>query len=123
MYNVNNDSSLIDFFKTINISKNKVKTYVKLGFIKVNEKKVSKLPFNVKKGDIVSINKTENIDYKFRITYEDNNYLVVDKEAGLLTISTSSTNKNNEDTLYKKVRYYLKKKNEFAFTNSFLIIF
>ena len=41
--------------------------------------------------------------------------MVVDKEAGLLTISTSNINKNNEDTLYRRVRNYLNKKNEFVF--------
>ena len=115
MYTVKNDSNLIDFLKSINISKNKVKTYVKLGFISVNDKIVTKLPYSVKKGDKVTISKKENIDYNINIIYEDTNYLVIDKEAGLLTISTSNINKDNEDTLYKRVRYYLNKKGEYAF--------
>ena len=40
MYIVSEDGNLIDFFKSIDISKNKIKTYVKLGFIFINDKKV-----------------------------------------------------------------------------------
>ena len=40
---------------------------------------------------------------------------MVDKDAGLLTISASNINKHNEDTLYRRVRAYLNKKSEYAF--------
>ncbi len=115
MYNVYNDSNLIDFFKEFNISKNKVKTYVKLGFIRVNGEIVTKLPCFLKKGDEVTLKKKDTIDYNINIVYEDDNYLVLDKEAGLLTISTSNINKDSEDTLYKRTRSYLNKKGEYAF--------
>ena len=115
MYNVYYDSNLIDFFKEFNISKNKVKTYVKLGFIRVNGEVVTKLPCFLKKGDEVTLKKKDTIDYNINIVYEDDNYLVLDKEAGLLTISTSNINKDSEDTLYKRTRSYLNKKGEYAF--------
>lgn len=115
MYIVKKDSDLIDFFKSLNIAKNKVKTYVKLGFIRVNDRVVFKLPYLVRVGDIVTIVKKDDINYNINIIYEDDNYLVLDKEAGLLTISTSSSNKDSEDTLYRRVRAYLNKKSEYAF--------
>lgn len=115
MYVVKKDSDLIEFFKSLNIAKNKVKTYVKLGFIRVNGIVVVKLPCLVKEGDEVTITKKDDIDYNINIIYEDDNYLVLDKEAGLLTISTSNINKNSEDTLYRRVRSYLNKRKEYAF--------
>ena len=115
MYIVKSDIDLIDFFKDLNISKNKIKTYIKLGFIEVNNKVITKLPYKLKKNDVVNIKKKPTTSTNLKIVYEDNNYLVVDKEPGLLTISTSNVNKNNEDTLYKRVRNYLNKKNEFVF--------
>lgn len=115
MYIVKKKDGLIDFFKSVGISKNKIKTYVKLGFVSVNGNIVTKLPYFVEVGDVVDINKREVVDSSFNIVYEDSNYLVVDKIAGLLTISTASSEKNIEDTLYRRVRNYLNKKGEYAF--------
>lgn len=115
MYIVNKDSNLVDYLKEVGIAKNKIKTYVKLGFVSVNGCVVTKLPCILNKGDKIDISKKEKIDVDIKIIYEDDNYLVVDKEAGLLTISTGSGNKENEDTLYRRVRYYLNKKNEYVF--------
>lgn len=112
---VKENISIIDCLKDQGLAKNKVKTYVKLGFIYVNNKKITKLPYNVSVGDIITIDESETTTNNFKIVYEDTNYLVVDKEAGLLTISTSNQNKNNEITLYRLVREYLNKKHEYAF--------
>lgn len=112
---VKNNTNIIDCLKEQGYAKNKVKTYIKLGFIFVNNKKITKLPYNVKIGDIIVIDENQSITTNFKIIYEDNNYLVVDKDAGLLTISTSNQNKNNELTLYRLVREYLNNKHEYAF--------
>jgi len=112
---VKNNISIIDCLKEQKLAKNKIKTYIKLGFILVNNKKITKLPFNVKIGDIITIDENPTVITNFKIIYEDDNYLVVDKDAGLLTISTSNINKNNELTLYKLVREYLNQKHEYAF--------
>lgn len=112
---VKNNLSIIDCLKEHGLAKNKVKTYVKLGFIYVNNKRITKLPYNVLIGDIITISEFQTTTNKFKIIYEDDNYLVVDKDAGLLTISTSTKNKNNELTLYRLVREYLNKKDEYAF--------
>ena len=68
-----------------------------------------KLPFNVKIGDIIEIKDEIKVDTNLDIVYEDSNYLIINKEAGLLTISTSNQNKDKEITLYTKVIDYLNK--------------
>ena len=112
---VKNNLSIIDCLKEHGFAKNKIKTYVKLGFIYVNNKRITKLPYNVLIGDIITISESQTATNKIKIIYEDDNYLVVDKDAGLLTISTSNQTKNNELTLYRLVREYLNKKGEYAF--------
>ena len=115
MYNIDKEYDLIEYLKILGIAKNKAKTYVKLGFIKVNNKTINKLPYKLKEKDKLEIKKSEKLDTNLKIIYEDNNYLIIDKEHGLLTISTSNIKKNEEDTLYKRVRAYLNKKHELAF--------
>ena len=110
-----NNISIIDCLKEEGYAKNKIKTYIKLGFIYVNNKRITKLPIMLNIGDIITIDENISTSTKFKIIYEDDNYLVVDKEAGLLTISTSNQNKNFEETLYRQVREYLNKKGEYAF--------
>ena len=112
---VDTSINLIDCLKEYSFPKNKVKTYVKLGYIYVNGEKLKKLPCILKMGDIVVVDEAVNQINSFEIVYEDDNYLIVNKEAGLLTISTSSKNKIQEDTLYKRVRNYLNAKKEYAF--------
>jgi len=112
---VKTNSNIIDLLKKQGLAKNKIKTYIKLGFIYVNNKKITKLPYNVVINDIITIDEKETTTNNFKIIYEDDNYLVVDKPAGLLTISTSSANKNNEITLYRLVREYLNNNHEYAF--------
>ena len=110
---INNDS-LVSYLTKKGIAKNKVKTYVKLGYVYVNNKCVKKLPYDIFIGDVIIIN-SDNNNTNLDIIYEDSNYLIVNKPNGLLTISTSNINKNIEVTLYKYVREYLNNKNEYAF--------
>ena len=111
-----NNISIIDLLKKEGFAKNKAKTYIKLGFIYINNKKITKLPYTLSTGDLLTIDETPHITTNnFKIIYEDNNYLVVDKKEGLLTISTSNQNKNTELTLYRLVREYLNQKGEYAF--------
>ncbi len=69
----------------------------------------------VKKGDIITIDylkekeiNWEIYDSKLDIRYEDENYLIVFKRSGLLSIPT----KGNPKSLYQEVLYYLKNKND-----------
>lgn len=109
------EEDLVKFLTNQNIAKNKIKTYIKLGFIYLNDKPVTKLPQKVVKGDKITIDQSIVPTINLDIIYEDDNYLVINKEAGLLTISTSNQNKAFEDTLYKRVREYLNNKKEYAF--------
>lgn len=113
-YKVLKEENIIEYLTKQNIAKNKIKTLVKLGRISVNNKVINKLPYTVYPNDIITIGNKVNT-YDLNIIYEDKNYLVVDKKEGLLTISTSNENKNNEETLYKIVRKYLNDKKEYAF--------
>lgn len=112
---VKGNSNIIDYLKPYGLSKNKTKTYIKLGYISINNQVVKKLPLNLKTGDIITIDENQSEINGFKIIYEDENYLVVDKPSGLLTISTSNINKNKELTLYRQVREYLNNKHEYAF--------
>lgn len=112
---VKEQANIIDCLKGYGIAKNKVKTYIKLGYVKVNDRLLTRLPSVVNVGDKVVIDDSNNNSYDLDIIYEDDNYLIINKEAGLLTISTSSANKIYEDTLYKRVRSYLNGKKEYAF--------
>ena len=114
-YVVDKDSDLIKYMKDKGYSKNKIKSLVKYECIYVNDVLVKKLPFKLENGDKLVIGSGSVWDSSLNIVYEDDNYLVVNKEAGLLTISTSSSNKNYEDTLYRRVRAYLNSKREYAF--------
>ena len=64
---------------------------------------------------MIEIRKKDIIATNLEIVYEDSNYLIVNKESGLLTISTSKENKEKEETLYKRVRNYLNNKKELCF--------
>ena len=112
---VEEDSDLVKYLSKKGIAKNKVKTYIKLGFIYLNNKKITKLPLNISQTDLIEIRKEPLIKNELEILYEDSNYLIVNKPSGLLTISTSKENKEYEKTLYKEVRAYLNNKNEYAF--------
>lgn len=114
-FRVEKENDLVKFLSMKGLAKNKIKTYVKLGFIYLNNTKVTKLPITIKEQDIIEIKKLSPLKTSFEILYEDNNYLIVNKEAGLLTISTSKENKHTELTLYKMVREYLNQKKEYAF--------
>lgn len=114
-YIIDRDVDLIDYLKSKDFSRNKVKSLVKYRCVYVNGVVVNKLPFRLGYNDKLEIFYNYNLDTVLKIVYEDSNYLIVDKEVGLLTISTSSLNKNHEDTLYRRVREYLNKKGEYAF--------
>lgn len=112
---VGESSNLIDCLRIYGFSKNKVKTYVKLGYVFVNGRKVEKLPFEVSIYDKILVEENYLVKKNISIVYEDESYLIVDKEAGLLTISSDNLNKDHEDTLYRRVRSYLNAKKEKVF--------
>lgn len=110
-YIIDKEMLLFDYLKEIlpNKSKNNIKSLLKNECININNKIITKYNYLLKKNDILEIKyKTNNLN----ILYEDNNIIVIDKPAGLLTISNE---KEKVKTLYHYVLEYLKKKKQKVF--------
>lgn len=91
------------------VSKNKIKKYIKYEMIKVNNKIITNNNYLVKPDDIVIIdyNKKTN-KFNLEILYEDKDIIAINKPCGLLSISND---KEKEITAFKMVREYVKSKN------------
>lgn len=107
---VKESNNLLDYLlNNTDYNKTKIKSLFKYKNIYLNNKNPLSLKDLVKKKDIIEIKKNikqvkiNNID----IIYEDNNYLVVNKPSGMLTISTD---KEKNRTLYHFVREYVNSK-------------
>ena len=98
------------------LSKKKIKNYLKDGGVLLNGKVVTKYDTPVKKNDIVELSKINKTHKKSNldIIYEDEYFFVINKPAGLLSISTT---KEKEKTAYHQVREFIKsrKKNDRIF--------
>ena len=98
------------------LSKKKIKNYLKDGGVLVNGKVVTKYNTPVKKNDIIELSKINKTHKKSNldIIYEDEYFFVINKPAGLLSISTT---KEKEKTAYHLVREFIKsrKKNDKIF--------
>ena len=98
------------------LSKKKIKNYLKDGGVLVNGKVVTKFNTPVKKDDIIELSKINKTHKKSNldIIYEDEYFFVINKPAGLLSISTT---KEKEKTAYHLVREFIKsrKKNDRIF--------
>ena len=98
------------------LSKKKIKNYLKDGGVLVNGKVVTKFNTPVKKNDIIELSKINKTHKKSNldIIYEDEYFFVINKPAGLLSISTT---KEKEKTAYHQVREFIKsrKKNDKIF--------
>ena len=107
-----NDDIVNYLVNNTDYSKSKIKSLFKFKKVLVNNKVINKLPFNVKCNDIIQINLEKKLDLSFEIIYEDNDIIVINKKAGILTVSGMSGEVN---TLYRQVREYLNKKREQLF--------
>ena len=98
------------------LSKKKIKNYLKDGGVLVNGKVVTKYDAHVKKNDIIELSKINKTHKKSNldIIYEDEYFFVINKPTGLLSISTT---KEKEKTAYHLVREFIKsrKKNDKIF--------
>ena len=94
-----------------NLSKKKIKNYLKDGGVLLNGKVVTKFNTPVKKNDVIELSKISKTHKKSNldIIYEDEYFLVVNKPPGLLSIGT---NKEKEKTAYHLTREFIKKRNE-----------
>lgn len=114
---VKTNSNLLDYLlDNTDYTKTKLKSLMKYKNITINGKVPVTYNLEVKVGQVVEISKEKkdvkigNID----IIYEDDNYLVVNKPSGMLTVSTD---KEKNRTLYHLVREYIhgKRKREKIF--------
>lgn len=106
---VKENSDLIEYLvSNTDYSKAKVKSLIKYKKIYINGKNNFKLPIILKTNDKLEIDLEIREELPFEIVYEDNEIIVVNKEAGLLTIANYN---EKELTLYHQVREYANKHN------------
>lgn len=93
-------------------SKKEIKQYLSHGSISVSGKARTKYNYLLRAGDVVSVSSEKEAAGKKLLTkslihpiYEDNDLIVVDKPAGLVTIANETT---YSDTLYYKVTDYVR---------------
>ena len=109
---VKKEEELFSFLKNnYNGSKNNVKSLLTRELVSVNGKTVTQYNYLLKENDKVSIGakKIDNNSGRINILYEDNNFLVVDKPSGILTVATEEDS-DNSNNLYDVLLKYVKKK-------------
>jgi 23S rRNA pseudouridine1911/1915/1917 synthase len=108
---VKHDAGLQDY---IIMATGKSRTAVKSLFahkqVFVDGKNISQYDFQVKQNQLITINsvgtsQTEIIENQLKILFEDENIIVIDKPAGILSISTGNA---NEITAYSILRNHVK---------------
>ena len=112
---VNEEMILIDYLRKefTKLSKNNIKSLLSKEMVTVNNSVQTRYNYLVKKGDKVVIRdtkiKVKRYNKDINIIYEDDDILVINKPAGLLTIGTS---KEKEFTLFHFASNYVKEKNK-----------
>lgn len=111
-YKVLKEEELLTYLlNNLEYSNKKIKSLLKYENILVNDKVITKYNYMLKMNDIVSIKeyKTKKHNINLDVIYEDKNIIVINKEAGLLTIGTEH---EKEKTLYHLVSKYVKEENK-----------
>ncbi|MDR3058692.1 MAG: RluA family pseudouridine synthase [Prevotella sp.] len=113
---VTQQAQLLDFLieKQVRKSRNAVKSLLAHKQIKVNGKLVTQFDFELKSGDKVSVMKFDQSRKEkklkgAKILFEDDDIIIVDKEAGFLSVSTD---KEKSRTVFKALNEYVKKKDK-----------
>lgn len=113
---VSESSELLAFLieKKIRKSRNAIKSLLTHRQVKINNKVVSQHNHLLIPGDLVTIHQHDSkLDQKklkgLTIIYEDNDLLVIDKESGLLSVSTGK--EQLKETAYNIVNSYIRTKN------------
>ncbi len=113
---VSEKSELLTFLINNNVRKSRsaIKSLLVHKQIKINNKVVSQHNHELKPGDIITIHKHDHkLDQKklkgLTIIYEDKDLIVIDKESGLLSVSTGK--EQLKETAYNIVNSYVKSKN------------
>jgi RluA family pseudouridine synthase len=124
-YHVDKETELLNYLFSVlrDQSKNNVKALLSKKFIAVNGLCVTQYNYMLYKGDIVQLSKepfektniktkkSEQRLPKLDIVYEDDDFLVINKPSGLLSVESD---KEKSDTAYKLVLEYMQKKDKFA---------
>lgn len=112
---VENDTLLLEYLllKLKDKSKNNIKSILARGSIFIGGKSITKYDYKLHKGDEIIIKSliTNNAKYDkqpLMIVYEDDDLIVIDKPAGLLSIATD---KETTHTAYHLVRNHIRRKN------------
>lgn len=110
-FTINSKSELMQFLTENFPGKNRdnIKSLMRNKLILVNGKTQTHFKFPLEKGDILIIGKKEiqeKVIPGLKIIYEDDSILIVNKPAGLLTISTS---KEKNKTLFHALSLHVKK--------------
>ena len=109
-------NTLLDyiFTKKNDLSKKKIKQYIKYNMVSVNNKVITNSSYNLKKDDVVTISYSKKVinDFNLEILYEDKDIIAINKPSGLLSISNS---KEKDITAFKMVREYVKSINPKTF--------
>lgn len=113
-YTVKKNASILDFLKIhyAGASNSTLKSYFKNEQVRINEHVSKSLEDTVKPGDTVEILKQgekQKVKLPFRLVYEDDAILVVEKVAGILTSGEGITKR---PTLHKLVDLYLQAKSK-----------
>lgn len=106
-YQVKQNIKLIDFLLQ-NYNRKNAKKLLKYKQVHVNDQIVSQFDYLLKIGDHVTIEKQEQ-HYGLNIIYENDEFVVINKPAGLLSMSDGH---EKEKTAYHMVSEYLKNKNK-----------
>ena len=87
---VKEDKELLAYlYKYLDMPKKKIKSYLVHGSIYVNNTKTTKYDYMLTKGMVINIETKNKSSLPFDVLYEDNYIIVVNKPAGLFTISTA----------------------------------
>ena len=114
-YIVDENIILMDYLrKTLTkLSKNNIKSLLSKEMVIVNGTVQTKFNYELKKNDKIVIRntkiKSKKLKHDLNIIYEDEDLIVINKPAGLLTIATA---KEKEYTLYHFVMEYIKEKDK-----------
>jgi 23S rRNA pseudouridine1911/1915/1917 synthase len=111
-YNVKTDTILIDYLMRLGYTRTKVKQLFKYRAIKVNDESIKTLDHLLHQGDRISLcsdNKESKLipPVGIKIVYEDDAVVVIEKPAGLLTISTEI---EKTKTAYYQLNEFLKQR-------------
>jgi 23S rRNA pseudouridine1911/1915/1917 synthase len=93
------------------LSKSKIRQLFKNKCIAVNEKVTSQFDYIVKPGDVISFRQFFKVDSKTKLSiiFEDKDFVVIDKPAGLLSVSARG---EKSVTAYNMVSEYVKLRNK-----------